>query len=72
MSGCPLFCCWRLASLASIFIPVEAGGGGNEGLGARERERGGETLLLGEGDLDHLSCVGEERGTHRVVKVMFS
>jgi hypothetical protein len=56
MRGWPLSCCWRLASRASIFICVDAaGGGGNEGLGARERDRGGETLLRpGEGE--RLSC----------------
>ena len=55
-------CCWRLASRASIFSPPEAGGGGNEGLGARERDRGGEIRRLGEGERECLSCGGEEAG----------
>ena len=55
IKGWALFCCWRLASRVSIFSPVVAGGGVCEGLGARDRERGGESLL-GEGDLECLSC----------------
>lgn len=59
MNGCVLFCCRRLELRASIFMLEEAGGGACEGLGARERERGGERRF-GEGDLECLSC-GEKR-----------
>jgi hypothetical protein len=56
MRGWPPLRC-RLASRVSIFMElVEGGGGGKFGLGARERDLGGETFLLGEGDLDLLSC----------------
>ena len=54
ISGRLLFFCRRLASRVSIFMAVAAAGGANDGLGARERDRGGEILL---GDADLLSCM---------------